>query len=68
MMHDFAVTERHAVFMDLPATFDFARMLRGGPFLRYEPDRPSRFGLLPEARRRSRSAGSSPPPATSSTP
>lgn len=49
MMHDFAVTERFAVFMDLPATFDWGRMLRGGPFLRYEPDRPSRFGILPRS-------------------
>ena len=47
MMHDFAVTERFAIFMDLPATFNWARMLAGGPFLKYEPDRPSRFGILP---------------------
>ncbi|QDV34244.1 carotenoid oxygenase family protein [Tautonia plasticadhaerens] len=47
MMHDFAVTDRHSIFMDLPATFDFARLLTGGPFLKYEPDLPSRFGILP---------------------
>jgi carotenoid cleavage dioxygenase len=47
MMHDFAVTERHTVFLDLPATFDFKRMLRGGPFLSFEPDAPARIGVLP---------------------
>ncbi|MEW4568150.1 carotenoid oxygenase family protein [Tautonia sp. JC769] len=47
MMHDFAITEHHAIFMDLPATFSVMRMLSGGPFLSFEPDRPSRFGILP---------------------
>ena len=47
MMHDFAVTETKTVFMDLPATFDFKRMMAGGPMLKYEPDRGARFGVLP---------------------
>jgi len=47
MMHDFAVTERYTLFLDLPATFDFKRMLRGGPFLSFEPDARARLGVLP---------------------
>jgi carotenoid cleavage dioxygenase len=47
MMHDFAVTERHSIFMDLPATFSFARMMTGGAFLKYQPELPARFGILP---------------------
>ncbi len=47
MMHDFAITERYAIFMDLPATFNWVRMLAGGPFLSFQPERPSRFGVLP---------------------
>ena len=47
MMHDFAVTEHYTLFLDLPATFDFGRMVRGGPFLSFEPDAPTRIGVLP---------------------
>ena len=47
MMHDFAITEHYSIFMDLPATFSFARALRGDSILKYEADRPSRFGILP---------------------
>ncbi|CAN5890133.1 carotenoid oxygenase family protein [soil metagenome] len=47
MMHDFAMTDRYTIFLDLPATFDFARMALGGPLLKFEPDLPSRFGILP---------------------
>jgi carotenoid cleavage dioxygenase-like enzyme len=32
MMHDFAITDRHAVFLDLPMTFSFARLATGMPF------------------------------------
>jgi carotenoid cleavage dioxygenase len=47
MMHDFAVTARHSIFMELPATFNMGRMSRGEPLLKYEPDLGSRFGILP---------------------
>ncbi len=47
MMHDFAVTARHTVFMDLPVVFDLGSMLRGkGPFV-YRPRYGARFGVLP---------------------
>ncbi len=48
MMHDFAITKNYVIFLDLPATFDFARLVRGEPLLSYERDRVSRFGILPK--------------------
>ncbi len=47
MMHDFAITRRFAIFLDLPATFNLARVGRGEPMLKFEPDLGARFGLLP---------------------
>jgi carotenoid cleavage dioxygenase len=47
MMHDFAITEHYTLFMDLPLTFRLERMQRGEPAFMFEPDRPSRFGILP---------------------
>lgn len=47
MMHDFAITARYTIFMDLPVTFRLERALRGEPLLAFERDRPSRFGILP---------------------
>ena len=32
MMHDFAITDRHAVFLDLPMTFSLARLATGMPY------------------------------------
>ncbi len=47
MMHDFAITEKHAVFMDLPMAFDFARLLTGKPAFGFEPKRGARMGVMP---------------------
>jgi carotenoid cleavage dioxygenase len=47
MMHDFAITEHYTIFMDLPLTFSIQRMQRGEPVLMFEPERPSRFGIVP---------------------
>ena len=47
MMHDFAITEDYTIFMDLPLTFSGERMRRGEPLMKFERDRPSRFGILP---------------------
>jgi len=46
MMHDFVVTDRHAVFFDLPAIFDVERMFAGGDALSFEPERGARIGVL----------------------
>jgi carotenoid cleavage dioxygenase len=53
LMHDFAISERFAVFMNHPYTFDVRRWLRGEPIARFEPQRGSQLGLLPR-----RSSGS----------
>jgi len=47
MMHDFAITERYAIFPDFPFTFRPERAQRGEPVTMFERDRPSRFGILP---------------------
>ncbi|MFD6222381.1 carotenoid oxygenase family protein [Nocardia asteroides] len=44
MMHDFAITERHVVFMDLPVVFDTAAP--GGPCWRWEDTHQARFGVM----------------------
>jgi carotenoid cleavage dioxygenase-like enzyme len=48
MMHDFAVTEQHVVFLDLPVCFSFAGVEAGDaiPF-RWDPDYGARLGVLP---------------------
>ncbi|MCB1028616.1 MAG: carotenoid oxygenase family protein [Microthrixaceae bacterium] len=46
MMHDFVITDRHAVFFDLPAVFDIAAMMEGRPFTRWEPDLGARIGTI----------------------
>jgi carotenoid cleavage dioxygenase len=48
MMHDFAVTERYALFMNHPYTFDVRRFLKNEPIGRFEPERGSFLGLLPK--------------------
>jgi carotenoid cleavage dioxygenase-like enzyme len=47
VMHDFAITPRHTLFMDLPLTISTKRMLRGQPLLKFEPDLGARLGILP---------------------
>jgi len=46
MMHDFAITERHAVFLDAPAVFDFQSFARGEPMVQWLPDNGTRFGVM----------------------
>lgn len=47
MMHDFAVTERYSIFMDLPETFDLVAAAGGAPPFRFAPELGARFGILP---------------------
>lgn len=47
MMHDFACTGDHAVFLDLPAIFDLDAMMAGGPAVTWQPERGARIGVLP---------------------
>lgn len=46
MMHDFAVTDRHAVFLDAPAVFDLAGFASGGPMISWQPERGTRLGVM----------------------
>lgn len=47
MMHDFAATRKHAIFMDLPAIFDMELAMKGGMPIRWSDDYPARFGVMP---------------------
>ena len=49
MMHDFAITDRHAVFLDLPMTFSLDRLSRGMPY-GWDEAYGARIGLMPLAR------------------
>ncbi|GEL25949.1 retinal pigment epithelial membrane protein [Pseudonocardia sulfidoxydans NBRC 16205] len=46
MMHDFAITDRHAVFLDLPMTFSFERLATGMPY-GYDESYGARIGVMP---------------------
>jgi carotenoid cleavage dioxygenase-like enzyme len=47
MIHDFAVTEHYAVFLDSPAVFDLESMLSGGSAISWKPELGTRMGILP---------------------
>ncbi|MFF0449643.1 carotenoid oxygenase family protein [Streptomyces sp. NPDC004609] len=46
MMHDFAITEHHIVFMDLPVVFDPAPAGRGGMPYRWDEEYGARLGVM----------------------
>lgn len=47
MMHDFGVSRRHTVIMDLPLSLDPMNQLKGMPSLNYDTTKKSRFGIFP---------------------
>ncbi len=47
MMHDFAASRNHAIFMDLPVVFDLELAMKGGMPFRWDDDYPPRFGVMP---------------------
>ena len=47
MMHDFAVSRNHSIFMDLPMIFDMEVAMSGGMPIRWSDDYPARFGVMP---------------------
>jgi carotenoid cleavage dioxygenase-like enzyme len=47
MIHDFAVTESHAIFLLCPIVFDFENAAKGGSIFSWEPDRGTRIGVMP---------------------
>jgi len=53
MMHDFAITEMYAVFMDLPLQFVPKKMVKEGTVFFFNKTAPARLGLLPRRARAS---------------
>ncbi|XP_068637586.1 carotenoid 9,10(9',10')-cleavage dioxygenase [Aristolochia californica] len=47
MMHDFAITENYAVFMDLPLYFQPKEMVKGKLIFTFDTTKKARFGVLP---------------------
>ena len=46
MMHDFTITDRHAIFFDAPAVMDFGAMMNGEPMVQWRPDNGTRIGVM----------------------
>ncbi|HYC00127.1 MAG TPA: carotenoid oxygenase family protein [Candidatus Limnocylindrales bacterium] len=47
MMHDFAITARHVIFMDLPIVFDLMRAMQGTMPYTWSDDYGARVGVMP---------------------
>jgi carotenoid cleavage dioxygenase-like enzyme len=47
MIHDFAITDRHVVFMDLPVVFDLELAMAGAMPYRWSDDYGARVGVMP---------------------
>lgn len=47
MIHDFAITETHAIFMDLPVVFDLPLALQGTMPFHWSDEYPARVGVMP---------------------
>jgi len=47
MIHDFAITDRHVVFMDLPIVFDLELAMAGTMPYRWSDDYGARVGIMP---------------------
>ncbi len=47
LMHDFAVTREHVVFLGFPIHADLARMESGGPHWRWEAEKETVIGIMP---------------------
>ncbi len=47
MMHDFSISEKHALFMDLPVVFDMQAALAGTMPFKWSDDYGARIGIMP---------------------
>ncbi|XP_020591457.1 carotenoid 9,10(9',10')-cleavage dioxygenase 1-like [Phalaenopsis equestris] len=45
--HDIGVTRRYNIILDMPLTFDWARLLKGGPLVKYDKESYARIGVMP---------------------
>lgn len=47
MIHDFLITDEHAVFLDSPLVFNMEAMNDGGPMVKFSPENGTRLGVMP---------------------
>lgn len=47
MIHDFAITGHHAIFLDLPVVFDLQAALKGAMPFKWDDDYGARIGVMP---------------------
>ena len=47
MIHDFLITDEHAVFLDSPIVFNMNALNDGGPMVQYSPENGTRLGVIP---------------------
>jgi carotenoid cleavage dioxygenase-like enzyme len=47
LMHDFGVSKKHTVILDLPLSLSPANLAKNQPVVLYEPEKPARFGVFP---------------------
>jgi carotenoid cleavage dioxygenase len=47
MIHDFAVTEQHTIFLLCPIVFDFEQAAKHGSVFSWQPERGTRIGVVP---------------------
>src|SRR5205823_3552389 len=47
MMHDFAITKDHVIFILCPLVFSFERLAERGGAFSWEPERGTRLGIMP---------------------
>ncbi|XP_008466060.2 carotenoid 9,10(9',10')-cleavage dioxygenase 1-like [Cucumis melo] len=47
LSHEIGVTKRYNVILDYALTMDFNRLIRGGPFLKYDKEGYTRIGVMP---------------------
>ncbi|EFQ92861.1 hypothetical protein CFE70_008662 [Pyrenophora teres f. teres 0-1] len=47
LMHDFGVSRHHTVILDLPLSLTPLNLAKNNPIVKYEPEKPARFGVFP---------------------